>query len=157
MILASTIAGVGFGSAGVHLPHGMSYPISGLVRLQAGGLPTDHPLIPHGMSVILGAPAAFRFMAPRQPAAPPGGGPLLGADVRGAGPDDAGEALAATVIGLMRRIGMPNGLAAVGYGEADVAALVEGTLPQHRVTQLSPRPFTAEDLAGVFRASLRLW
>ena len=58
---------------------------------------------------------------------------------------------------LMRRIGMPNGLAAVGYGEADIAGLVQGTLPQHRVTRLCPRPFSAEDLGGVFRASLRLW
>ena len=55
------------------------------------------------------------------------------------------------------RVDMPNGLAAIGYTEADIPALVEGTLPQHRVTKLSPRPAGAEELAELFRESLRLW
>ena len=53
--------------------------------------------------------------------------------------------------------GMPNGLASVGYTEADLDRLVEGTLPQHRVTKLSPRPATADDLKGIFRNALRYW
>jgi hydroxyacid-oxoacid transhydrogenase len=57
----------------------------------------------------------------------------------------------------MKRTGMPNGLAAVGYGPDDVPALVEGTLPQHRVTKLSPRPASAEDLAHLFEGAMRYW
>jgi hydroxyacid-oxoacid transhydrogenase len=158
MIMASTMAGVGFGSAGVTLPHGMSYPISGLVRdYYPEGYLSDHPLIPHGMAVILGAPAAFRFMAPANPEACLQAAALIGADTRGAGPDEAGELLALAVIDVMKKVGMPNGLRAVGYTEADVPALVEGVLPQHRVTKLSPRPAGAEDFHRLFLDSMIIW
>ena len=158
MILASTIAGVGFGSAGVTLPHGMSYPISGLVRdYRPEGYPQDHAMIPHGMAVILGAPAAFRFMAPGNPAMFLKAAELIGADTRGAGPDDAGELVAQAVIEIMKKAHIPNGLGAVGYTADDVDALVEGVLPQHRVTKLSPRPAGAEDFRKLFLDSLNIW
>jgi hydroxyacid-oxoacid transhydrogenase len=81
----------------------------------------------------------------------------MGASVDGALPDQAGEILATALIDLMKKTGMPNGLAAVGFTEADVDRLVEGTLPQHRVTKLSPRPFTPEDLRQIFLDSMTLW
>ena len=158
MIMAATIAGIGFGSAGVTLPHGMSYPISGMVRgYKPEGYLTDHPLIPHGMSVILGAPAAFRFMAPANPQACLEAVALIGADTRGAGSDDAGNLLAQAVIDVMKKTGMPNGLKAVGYTEDDIPALVAGALPQHRVPKLSPRPVDAEDFTRMFRDSMTIW
>jgi hydroxyacid-oxoacid transhydrogenase len=158
MILAATIAGVGFGSAGVTLPHGMSYPISGLVRdYRPEGYPQDHALIPHGMAVILGAPAAFRFMAAGNPEMFLQAAGLIGADVRGAAPGDAGEILAQAVVKMIRKAGMPNGLRAVGYRPEDVDALVDGVLPQHRVTKLSPRPATAADFRQLFLDSMTIW
>jgi len=158
MILASTIAGVGFGSAGVTLPHGMSYPISGLVRdYRPEGYPQDHALIPHGMAVILGAPAAFRFMGPANPCMFLRAAELIGSDTREAGPDDAGEILAQAVTEMMRKVGMPNGLRAVGYTPDDVEALVAGVLPQHRVTKLSPRPASATDFGQLFLDSMTIW
>jgi hydroxyacid-oxoacid transhydrogenase len=158
MILASTIAGVGFGSAGVTLPHGMSYPISGLVRdYHPEGYPDDHALIPHGMAVILGAPAAFRFMAPGNPAMFLRAAELIGADVSDVASGEEGEVLARAVIEMMKATGMPNGLRAVGYTEADVDALVAGVLPQHRVTKLSPRPATADDFRQLFLDSMTIW
>ena len=69
----------------------------------------------------------------------------------------AGAVLADRLIEIMEAVEMPNGLRAVGYTEADIPALVEGTLPQHRVTKLSPRPASAEDLAGLFRDAMGYW
>lgn len=158
MMLAAAFAGIGFGNAGVHLPHGMSYPVSGMVRdFVPDGYPADHPLVPHGMSVILNAPAVFRFTASADPERHLEAARLLGYDTAEAGPEDAGEVLANALIEIMKQTGMPNGLAGVGYGEADVDTLVQGTLPQHRVTKLSPRPATPEDLRSLFLDAMRYW
>lgn len=158
MIIAATFAGIGFGNAGLHLPHGMSYPVSGMVKEYIPeGYPGDHPIIPHGMSVVLNAPAAFRFTGPARPERHLEAAALMGIDTAGARREDAGDILADAVIDLMKRTGIPNGLAAIGYTENDVDALVEGTLPQHRVTKLCPRPFGREELRNIFIDSLKLW
>jgi len=158
MLLAATFAGIGFGNAGVHLPHGMSYPVSGMVRdFVPAGYPVGRPLIPHGMSVILNAPAVFRFTAPADPVRHLGAARLMGADVSKAELDDAGEILAQEIITLMRKTGMPNGLKAVGYKSEDVDSLVAGTIVQHRVTKLSPRPATEVELKEMFLDSMTLW
>jgi hydroxyacid-oxoacid transhydrogenase len=82
---------------------------------------------------------------------------LMGKDISDTSLEDAGNVLADAIVEMMRKVGMPNGLGAVGYGPDDVDKLVEGTLPQHRVTQLSPRPASAEDLKRLFLNSLTLW
>jgi hydroxyacid-oxoacid transhydrogenase len=136
----------------------MSYPISGLARdFIPEGYPTDHPIIPHGMSVILNAPAVFRFTTPANPERHLYAASLMGVDISEASPEDAGDLLAGAIIDLMRKISMPNGLKAVGFGPEDVDRLVEGTLPQHRVTKLSPRPADADDLKELFLGSMTLW
>jgi hydroxyacid-oxoacid transhydrogenase len=158
MLLAAAIAGIGFGNAGVHLPHGMSYPVAGMVRdYRPPGYRTDHPLIPHGMSVILNTPAVVRFTHAASPDRHLRAAAALGAEVARAALDEAGEILAGRVIHFMRLLGMPNGLGAVGYGREDIPALVEGTLPQHRVTKLSPQAASPDDLAALFEASMRIW
>jgi len=158
ILLAATYAGIGFGNGGVHLAHGMSYPVSGLVRdYVPAGYPPGHPLVPHGMAVALHAPAVFRFTAPADPQLHLDAAKLMGQDISAARPEDAGDVLSGAIVALMRRVGMPNGLKAVGYGPEDVDKLVEGTLPQHRVTKLSPRPAGAEDLKQLFLDSMTLW
>jgi len=158
MLLASSIAGIGFGNAGVHLPHGMSYPVAGMVRdYRPAGYVVDHPMIPHGISVVLNTPAVVRFTYRADPARHLRAAEALGADVSDATPDEAGEVLAERVIHFMRSLGLPNGLAAVGYTRADIPALVEGTLPQHRVTKLSPVPAEREDLTALFERSMTIW
>jgi len=158
MILAASYAGVGFGNAGVHLPHGMSYPVSGQVKgYHAPGYATDDPLIPHGVSVILNAPAVFRFTASANPARHLRAAEALGANVTGVTEADAGRVLADRIVWFMERLGVPNGLKAVGYSSSDIPRLVEGTLPQHRVTKLSPRPATPDDLAAMFEDAMVAW
>ncbi|MBP89925.1 MAG: alcohol dehydrogenase [Planctomycetaceae bacterium] len=158
MLLAAAIAGIGFGNAGVHLPHGMSYPVAGMVKdFRPAGYDVDHAIVPHGMSVILNTPAVARFTASASPLRHLTAAKALGADITDADADDAGNILAERVIYFMRALEMPNGLAAVGYTEADIPGLVEGTLPQHRVTKLSPIPAEEAELTELFDDSLAIW
>jgi hydroxyacid-oxoacid transhydrogenase len=155
MILASSYAGIGFGNAGVHLPHGMSYPVSGMVKgYFESGYPRDHAMVPHGYSVVLNAPAVFRFTASANPQRHLEAAEALGANVSGVLLTDAGKVLADRITWFIQRLKLPNGLRALGYTSSDIPALVEGTLPQHRVTKLSPRPAGAEELARLFEEAL---
>jgi hydroxyacid-oxoacid transhydrogenase len=158
MLLAAAIAGIGFGNAGVHLPHGMSYPIAGMVgSYMPPGYPVDHPIIPHGTSVIVNTPAVVRFTASASPERHLRAAQALGADVRDASEEEAGQILAERVIYFMRAVEMPNGLAELGYTRADIPALVQGTLPQHRVTKLSPIPAGDSELTDLFENSMTIW
>ena len=158
MSLAAALAGIGFGNAGVHLPHGMSYPVAGMVEgYVPEGYAIDYPLVPHGFAVIVNSPAVFRFTAPTCPQRHLRAAEVLGADCSGAKDEDAGAILADRIVSLMRQLGAPNGLSALGYGSQHIPALVEGTLPQHRVTKLSPRAADAEELAGIFEDALSYW
>lgn len=158
MLLASAIAGIGFGNAGVHLPHGMSYPVAGMVKdYQPPGYNVDHPLVPHGISVILHTPAVARFTAPSDPTRHLRAAEALGAATSNVDDADAGDVLAGRVIEIMQQLKMPNGLRAVGYEEEHIPALTQGTLPQHRVTKLSPVEATEEKLHELFADSLTIW
>jgi len=158
MLLASSYAGIGFGNAGCHLPHAMSYPVSGMVRdFRPPGYVVDEPLIPHGLSVVLNAPAAFRFTASAIPERHLHVAALLGADIESAGSEDAGSVLSEQIIQIMKNINVPNGLQGVGYSTDDIPRLVEGAMPQHRLTKLSPRPAGKDDMTSMFEDAMKYW
>jgi hydroxyacid-oxoacid transhydrogenase len=136
----------------------MSYPVSGMVRdYRAPGYNVDHPLVPHGVSVILNAPAVFRYTAQASPERHLRAAEVLGANVSGVSKEDAGKVLADRITWFMERLKVPNGLKALGYTSADIPALVEGTIPQHRVTKLSPRQAGPEELSRLFEDALTAW
>ena len=154
MAMAATFAGLGFGNAGVHIPHANAYPIAGRVRdYRPDGYPDGEPIVPHGMAVSLTAAEAFRFTFEASPERHLHAARLLDPDCAADGPD----ALPGVLLALMRDVGLPNGLAEVGYGDADVDDLVDGSLKQQRLLATAPRDVTGEDLAGVIRGSMELW
>jgi len=156
MLLAAAITGSS--NAGVHLPHGMSYPVAGMVRdYRPPGYNVDHPLVPHGISVILNTPAVVGMTASGDAQRHLRAAEALGADVSDARPEDAAEILRERVVNFMRALDMPNGLSSVGYTAEDIPALVEGTLPQHRVLNLAPIEAGADELTELFRESLTIW
>ena len=159
MMYAATLGGIAFANAGCHLPHGMSYAVSGLVKepTHFDGYPAEESLIPHGMSVVLNAPSVYRFTACACPDRHLRGAEALGADVRDATPDDAGEIVAGRLIELMRATGIPNGLSAIGFDTSDIAALTDGAFPQKRVIGNAPRSVTREDLAALFAGAMHYW
>jgi hydroxyacid-oxoacid transhydrogenase len=156
MAMAATFAGMGFGNAGVHIPHANAYPIAGRVRdFHPKGYPDDEPMVPHGMSVSLTAPEAFRFTFAASPERH-----LRAAEMLAPGATPAAEpadTLPGVLIDLMRDIDIPPGVGAVGYGRDDIDDLVEGTMKQQRLLATAPRPVTPDDIAAIFAGSLTLW
>jgi alcohol dehydrogenase class IV len=156
MALAATFAGLGFGNAGVHIPHANAYPIAGQVKdFHPAGYPADEPMVPHGMAVALTAPEAFRFTYEAGPERHACAAALLDPELDQSG--DPAEALPSALLRLMRDIGIPDGIGAVGYTGADVPDLVVGTMKQQRLLATSPREVTDEDIAGILTRSLSLW
>jgi len=148
MLLAASFAGIGFGNAGVHLCHGISYPVSGLnkkgPKYKHPGYIVDTPIIPHGVSVALSGPAVFQFTAPSSPARHREalsifrGSALSDPEISRIPDRDIGAHLFEAIARFLDGLGVPRGLKAVGYNKSDVDMLVEGTLPQRRVLDLAP-------------------
>lgn len=156
MMLAATFAGMGFGNSGVHIPHANAYPIAGMVRdYRPSGYIGEEPMVPHGQAVSLTAPEAFRFTFESNPERHLRAAGLL--DPRQESVSDRREQLPQVLVSLMRDIGIPNGIGAVGYTEDDVDDLVPGTLKQQRLLAIAPKDPSEEDLADILRHSVENW
>ena len=159
MMAASTFAGIGFGNSGVHIPHAMGYPIAGRVRdYRPSGYDTEKAMVPHGQAVTITAPAAVQFTAPIWPEKHAYAAQLLGRTL----PNEVSVmteamALSEEIICLMKDIGFPNGLKGLGYTEADVPQIVEGTLKQQRLLSGCPRPIGEAELTHIAKASMQYW
>jgi len=156
MMMAATFAGMGFGNSGVHIPHANAYPIAGMVKdYRPAGYPQDEPMVPHGQSVSLTAPEAFRFSFQSAPERHLRAARLLAPDQDTH--NDPAEQLPSVLIDLMRDIGIPNGIGGVGYDESDVPDLVPGTMKQQRLLATCPRSVTEDDIADILTKSVENW
>lgn len=155
MMLVASYARIGTGNAGVSIPHAMSYPVASMVRdYHPEGYPTDRPLVPHGMAVTLGAPAAFSFTGTACPERHLRVAEALGADISKTKLKDAGRMVANTIIDFIRQLDFPRGLRAIGYSSKDIPPLVEATLLQHRLLRLSPRSVGRSELTHIFEDAM---
>ncbi|MEK6442846.1 hydroxyacid-oxoacid transhydrogenase [Pseudonocardia sp. T1-2H] len=156
MMMAATFAGMGFGNSGVHIPHANAYPIAGMVKdYRPAGYPQDEPMVPHGQSVSLTAPEAFRFSFESAPERHLRAAELM--DPRADKHNDAREQLPSVLVRLMRDIGIPNGIGGVGYTEADVPDLVPGTMKQQRLLATCPKTPSEDDIADILTNSVENW
>jgi hydroxyacid-oxoacid transhydrogenase len=154
MMLAASIAGIGFGSAGTALPHACAYPIASLKHVfRSPGYP-DEPFVPHGFAVIATAPGAFRFTYTANPKKHRQAAEFLTGEPF---PEADENTLSDVLIRLMQDVGAPSGLREMGYDEGDVDDLVSGALKQQRQLGIVPREVGPDELANIFRQSLENW
>ncbi|SVA91307.1 uncharacterized protein METZ01_LOCUS144161 [marine metagenome] len=158
LMFAGMLAGIGFGNAGCHLPHGMSYAVAGLVKdYQPQGWPADHPMVPHGISVIVNSPSVFRKTGPACPERHWKAADAMGADLTDKNMEDGGEILADQIISMMRDTGIPNGLSGVGYSMSDLDALTDRSFAQKRLIDNGPLPVARNELKELFHDAMSYW
>ena len=158
LMWAATLAGMAFGNTGTHLPHALSYAVGHLASdFCADDYPPEHPFVPHGISVIVNVPSVFRFTAQAAPERHLEAAECLGADIRGATPDDAGELVAGRVISMMEATDMPNGLGGVGLSQGDARALADSAMRQRRPIGNAPRETNREDIEDIFSRAVCYW
>lgn len=158
LMFAGMLAGIGFGNAGCHIPHAMSYAVAGLVRdYQPPGWPSNHAMVPHGISVIVNAPAVFRFTGPACPDRHLLGAQAMGASVEELADQSPGDALATRIEDMMRATGIPNGLNGVGYSIDDLDNLVSKAAPQRRLLDNAPLAIADAELREIFTDAMHYW
>ncbi len=158
LMWAASLAGIAFGNSGTHLPHAMSYGVTHLMaNVTTEGYAVAAPFVPHGISVIVNAPAIFRYTAAGAPDRHLEAAAFLGADATGATPADAGEVLATRLVRLMRDTGMPNGLRGIGFDETSVVPLAASSARQARAIANAPRESNLVDMENMYRDALSYW
>ena len=158
LMWGASLAGMAFGNSGTHLAHAMSYGITHLMEdITTEGYSVPSPFIPHGISVIVSAPAIFRFLGAAAPERHLDAARWLGASHTDAGADEVGEALAQRLVELMRKTGMPNGLAGVGFRAEDVGRLTDSSIRQKRAILNAPRVADLSDMNSIYHDALSYW
>jgi len=153
MMLSATLAGIGFGSAGVHIPHACAYPIAGLKHsYKAKGYKNN--FVPHGISVIVTTPAVFRFTYDSDPSKHLKAAELLkGTTIDNPGP----ESLPYELIKIMKDVGIPSGIKELGYTKEDIPEIITGAVKQQRLLSIAPKNVNENDLQNILTQSMQNW
>ncbi|KAE9551652.1 hypothetical protein FO519_005122 [Halicephalobus sp. NKZ332] len=159
MTFASSFAGMGFGNAGIHLCHGLSYPISSQGKKYFDkDYGKDHALIPHGLSVVVTAPADFIFTASVGPEKHLEAANLLGANLSStATSDEIGNTLADILRGFMKDFNCPNGLSEMGFDKSNVEDLSNAAIGFIKANAITPKDSDLESLARIYESSLTVY
>jgi len=152
MMLGASVAGIGFGHAGVHVPHAMAYPIAGMLRRW---YPEDYefgyPIAPHGISTAIPAAYALRYLAPFAEERFSRVLQRLGVE-----PEEGrvGDQLFEYYMKLLTSLRVPTNLRELDFSLEDVDQLVQGTLAQQRLLGLSPKQVGRKDLEQIFKGAI---
>ncbi len=158
LMWGATLAGMAFGNSGTHLPHAMSYGVTHLMHdITTRDYAVASPFVPHGISVIVSAPAIFRHVAEASPERHMEAAEFLGADTRGAASEDAGELIAQKIIGLMKKTDAPNGLSGVGFNKDDAGKLAASSFRQKRAIENTPRAISLGDIETIYANAVNYW
>ena len=158
LMWAAALAGMAFGNSGTHMPHAMSYGVTHLMSdITTDGYAVKTPFVPHGISVIVTAPACFRYTAEATPERHLEAAGFLQADQQGAVLEDAGEVLSKRIIELMKQTHMPNGLSGVGFSKNDIKAMAASSIRQGRALANAPRESNLVDLENIYADAINYW
>ena len=158
LMWGASLAGMAFGNSGTHLPHALSYGVTHLMNdITTDGYNVKTPFVPHGISVIVTAPATFRYTAEAAPERHLEAAKFLSADCKGADARDSGEITANRIIELMQKTDMPNGLNGVGFADSDIQNLSNSSIRQGRAIGNSPRETNLVDIENIYKNALKYW
>jgi alcohol dehydrogenase class IV len=141
MMLASLLAGMAFGSAGTGLVHALQYPVGAATG-------TAHGL---GNAILMPAVMQFNSSVREQELAR-----VYRSLTRDLEPDDrrAADAAPAAVRQLAARLGIPDGLRAIGVRDDDLTQMAEDAMSAERLVRLNPRQATKDDLRDILAVAL---
>ena len=158
LMWGATLAGIAFGNSGTHLPHAMSYGVTHLMNdITTKDYAMTSPFVPHGISVIVNAPSIFKYTAEATPDRHLEGAAFLGAELKGAASEDAGEVLSERLIQLMKDTKMPNGLTDIGFSDKDIKPIAQSSFRQQRAINNAPRESNLVDLENMYKSAMSYW
>ncbi|WP_167915894.1 hydroxyacid-oxoacid transhydrogenase [Thermococcus sp. LS2] len=143
MALAAFLAGVSFENAGLHLPHAMAYPIAFRKHL------------PHGVTVGVLGPGFLKFIAPILPDKVARIAELFGKNIKGLSKREAALMASEALAELLRDIGFPNGLEALGIGRDEIPQMAKESMV--RPWPASPIKYTPKEIETIYELSLHYW